>query len=72
MPTAKQQLRSMIDTLPGDCSVEDAIYRLYVLHRIQQGEEDIRKGRTIPHDRVNKEMDAWLSKLSGPKGRKKN
>jgi predicted transcriptional regulator len=72
MSSAKQQLRSMIDTLPRNCSVEDAIYRLYVLHRIQQGEEDIRKGRTVTHDRVNKEMDEWLSKLSGPKGRKKS
>ena len=72
MQTAKQQLRSMIETLPNDCTVEDAIYNLYVIHKIKMGEEDIRHGRVVAHDKVAKEMNAWLSKLSGPKRRKKN
>ncbi len=72
MHNTKDQLRSMIETLPNNCTVENAIYKLYVIHKIQQGEDDIRRGRVIAHDKVAKEMSAWLSKLSGPKRRRKS
>jgi hypothetical protein len=39
MSTAKEEVTSMLNNLPDDCSLEDIQYHLYVLEKIRQGAE---------------------------------
>ncbi|HEY3319470.1 MAG TPA: hypothetical protein VGP72_03200 [Planctomycetota bacterium] len=71
MSTVKAQLRSLAKTLPDDCTLEDAIYELYVLQKIERGMEDIRRGNVIPHDTVMREIYRCLGKSNGRRKRAK-
>jgi len=37
MPTVKEEVKQLLDTLPDDCSLEDVQYHLYVIEKIQYG-----------------------------------
>ena len=37
MPTVKEEVKQLLDTLPDDCSLEDVQYHLYVIEKIQHG-----------------------------------
>ena len=56
MQAAKQKVRELLDRLPDDCSVEDVLYHLYVIQKIDDGLADAAAGRLIPHDVVAQEM----------------
>ncbi len=57
----KQTVRALLDRLPDDCSVEDVLYHLYVLHAVERGRADAAAGRTIPHEEVESAMRRkWL------------
>jgi len=58
--SAKDAVLKLLDTLPEDASIEDIQYHLYVLQKIQIGEQAIRDGRVIPHEEVMRELAEWL------------
>ena len=37
-----------------------------MIKSIEEGLEDVKAGRVIPHEDVMKEIDNWLNELSGP------
>ena len=47
MLNAKEQLLDVIKTLPDDATWNDALYMVYLLSEIKQGEEDIQNGRVM-------------------------
>ena len=52
MPHAKETVKALLDRLPDNCSLDDILYHLYVIHAVETGLEDVAQGRTIPHDTV--------------------
>lgn len=56
MAEAKDKVRDLLDRLPDDCSVDDVLYHLYVLQKVEQGLADAAAGRVIPHEQVVEEM----------------
>jgi predicted transcriptional regulator len=60
MATAKQDARRVLDGLPEEASLEDIQYHLYVLQRIERGQEDVKAGRTVPQDEVERRLAKWL------------
>jgi predicted transcriptional regulator len=52
----KQAVRALLDRLPDDCSVDDVLYRLYVLQAVARGQADVAAGRTIPHEEVEQTL----------------
>ena len=40
MSTAKEEVESLLDKLPDDCSLEDIQYHLYVLEKVRHGLEN--------------------------------
>jgi predicted transcriptional regulator len=62
MATAKQEVQKVLDTLPEETSLEDIQYHLYVLQRVERGRQDIKAGRVIPQDEVERRMARWLDK----------
>jgi hypothetical protein len=43
---AKATVRALLDRLPDDCTLEDVLYHLYVLQRVEAGVADADAGRT--------------------------
>ena len=37
MNTAKEEVRTLLDTLPDECALEDIQYHLYVVKKINRG-----------------------------------
>ena len=48
----KETVRTLLDRLPDDCSIDDVLYHLYVIQAIEQGQTDVRAGRTMSHEQV--------------------
>jgi predicted transcriptional regulator len=56
--TLKEHLRKIADSLPDDATLDDAMERLYLLYKIQEGLEQDERGEGIPHEEVEKLMRA--------------
>jgi hypothetical protein len=54
--SAKATVRALLDQLPDDCSLEDVLYRLYVLQKIEAGLADGEEGRVVSHEQVAAEL----------------
>jgi hypothetical protein len=48
--TAKQEVRSLLEKLPDNCSIEDIQYHFYVLKKVRSGLEDARENGTISQE----------------------
>lgn len=58
--TAKEQVRQLLDEMPDDASLLDIEYRIYLRRKVDQGLEDIRQGRVLEHEEVERRMAKWL------------
>jgi predicted transcriptional regulator len=59
MQTIKQEAINAISTLPDSATIEDIMYRLYVIDKIHAGLDDIRNGRVITADELKREVQTW-------------
>lgn len=50
--SVKDEARRLIETLPGDASWEDLMYRIYVRQTVEAGLRDVSEGRTISHEEI--------------------
>ena len=55
----KSNVISFLKTLPDDITIEDIMYYLYVRKKIQQGLDDIEKGRIYTHDEIKNLIKTW-------------
>ena len=60
MSAVKDEVQTMINSLPNDCTMEDIQYHLYVIEKIQNGMDDIDQDRTISHEEAKEKMAKWL------------
>jgi predicted transcriptional regulator len=51
LPT-KERVQEVLSRLPDDCSLDDVLYHLYVVQRVERGLSDVEDGRTVPHEEV--------------------
>ncbi len=54
--STKKKLIEVIENLPPDATVEDAMECLYFLAKVQRGLEQADAGDTIPHDEAKKRL----------------
>jgi hypothetical protein len=54
--TSKEQVRTLPDRLPDDCSLDDVQYHLYVLQALARAEADEEASRVIPHEHFGSEL----------------
>jgi hypothetical protein len=50
----------MIKELPEKMEVDELIYRLYLRQKLAAAEQDVRRGRTFPHDEAVRESSTWF------------
>ena len=58
-PTVKQQVLKAVTELPADATFEDAMERLYLLYKVEQGRRQIENGEGIPHDEARRRIKKW-------------
>ena len=61
MDTPKDEVRSLLDRLPDDCTLEDVQYHLYVVEKVQRGIERAEEEGGISHEEVERRLGKWLS-----------
>ena len=49
MNVSKTKLKSILEEYPESVDIEDLMYRLYLLEKIEAGEKDIKDGKTLSH-----------------------
>ena len=59
MQALKQEAINTISQLPDDVDMEEIMYRLYVLDKIQKGQEAVKQGKTITSEELEREIDTW-------------
>jgi len=59
MTITKSQVAEMVKSLPEKVDLDDFMYRLYLLKKIEKGESDIRQKRTISHEDLLKKIKKW-------------
>jgi len=62
MKTAKEEVRSLLDKLPDDCTFEDIQYHIYVVEKIQRGIERAEEKGTLSQDEMERKFSKWTSK----------
>ena len=62
MQTAKQEVQELLQDLPDDATLEDIQYHIYVKQKIAQGLADVRAGRIISQEEIEKRFARWLEK----------
>lgn len=55
--TAKNEIQSLLQKLPDDCSFEDIQYHLYVIEKIRKGIERAEIEGVVSQDEVEKRFD---------------
>lgn len=58
--TTKEKVIELVQDLPEDASVEDAMERLLLLAKIERGLQQADSRQTIPHAQVKERMAKWL------------
>ena len=62
MSTAKEEVESLLDKLPDDCSLEDIQYHLYVLEKVRHGLESADTQGAVPQTEAEERLSKWLTK----------
>ena len=58
--TAKEEILELMEQLPEDATIEDAIEKLLVLHKVQHGLDQLDNGEGIPHEEAKRRIRQWL------------
>ncbi len=62
MNTIKDEVKSLLNKLPDNCTIEDIQYHLYVIGKIQKGIERAEKEGTVSQEDVEKRFSRWTTK----------
>ena len=56
----KEKIKTTIDSLPDNFTIEDIIEELIILDKIEQGLKDVKEGRVYTTKEVKNRLDKWL------------
>jgi hypothetical protein len=59
MNSAKENVASLLNKLPEDCTLEDVQYHLYVVEKIQNGITRAETEGTISHHDIEEKFSKW-------------
>ena len=60
MPTAKEEVRRMLDRLPDDASFEDIQYHIYVREKVERGLEAVEANQVLTEEEAERRLSKWL------------
>ena len=59
MEALKQEVIRAISKLPESASIDDIMYELYVIDKVNKGREAAERGDSISIEELKKEMQSW-------------
>jgi len=59
METLKQEAIRAISKLPESANIDDIMYELYVIDKVNKGREAGERGDSISIEELKKEMQSW-------------
>jgi hypothetical protein len=59
MQTTKQDAINAISTLPDNATIEDIMYRLYVIDKIKRGPEAVKNGKILTIEELKRDVKTW-------------
>ncbi|MBW2709890.1 MAG: hypothetical protein JRD04_11615 [Deltaproteobacteria bacterium] len=59
METLREEAINVISKLPDSASIDDIMYRLYVVDKVRKGREAIKQGDSISIKELKGEMGSW-------------
>ncbi len=62
MNTAKDEIQSLLQKLPDDCTFEDVQYHLYVVEKIRRGIERAESEGAVSQEEVERRLAKWTSR----------
>lgn len=58
--TIKDIAKDLINSLPAKATMDDIMHALYVRTKFQNGEQEIKKKKGIPHEEAKKRLRKWV------------
>jgi hypothetical protein len=55
----KPEFIKALEELPADATIQDAIDRLYVLYKVEQGITDLEAGRVLSESELTERVKQW-------------
>ena len=59
MSTVKNEVESLLEKFPDDCTLEDIQYHLYVVEKVHRGIDRAEKEGEISQQDVEKRLSKW-------------
>ena len=59
METLREEAINVISKMPDSASIDDIMYRLYVIDKVRKGREAIQQGDSISTEELKGEMESW-------------
>lgn len=59
MKSIKQEALEAIASLPDNSEIDDIMYRLYVIDKVRQGQQDVLNGQVITTEDLRKDLSQW-------------
>jgi hypothetical protein len=56
----REKAQQLIGELPQEFSVDSLVEKLYLLEKIELGEQQLDRGEGIPHDEAKRRLEKWL------------
>lgn len=60
MSTAIEEVKTLLDKLPKNSSIEDVQYHLYVVTKIQKGIERAEKEGSLTQEEIERKFSKWI------------
>jgi predicted CopG family antitoxin len=55
----KEEAVNALSKMPKSASVEDMMYRLYVIDKIKKGQNAYLQGKVLSQEELKKEIESW-------------
>ena len=59
METLREEAINIISKLPDSASIDDIMYRLYVVDKVRKGRAAIKLGDSISVEDLKREIESW-------------
>ena len=56
----RETVRQVLGELPEDVDVDTLVEKLYLLEKLELGEQQLARGEGIPHEEAKKRLEKWL------------
>jgi ABC-type uncharacterized transport system ATPase subunit len=56
----RETVQQVVGELPEEVDVDTLVEKLYLLEKLELGEQQLARGEGIPHEEAKKRLEKWL------------